>query len=1847
MLELCNAQEREKRRDLGFLLPLAPAAMSTRSVVSAARRADPHTSAIDSASLSFPILSLSQLTGASPGPLQLLEETAANAPVSQLSDSVSTPRVGSPPRQCVSPVSCSPDPAATDAADTLDDASSVASSLSLTLSLDAPATATEGVDCTRSTETVHAVLSAHDALAALQTTSTVSVTVDSVLKQSSLPSFVRDAVSILRPSRSVRDETVRARFALAVLLAVRVRHGLSEFPLLHHSPATLLAPESEFSIVPGTALSDVSLRALMRELRFPPACVTRHSSAASKPSIDKAMRLLLRVMHIDSPDCDATKALLHSFADTALGLSSGTTAVTDAANKIAAAAVAPQPTPLVHVLPVSGFAEQCFFRAAGHALELSHHTDSQHAGLQRWPKLAKHIRDALSSIDSAPLLNHYGLEVRPNSSQLEVLAAKDRYLHSIHHAEQRWGGTLEMYLLSHHSKGKLGFLVVSPDADPEFAVRVVCAQRADGPNPPEPLLSDPRVFYPAAGTVRPDKEIAMHHCSYSGVAGSRRNHWELLEYKASSVAAASCIRDDLQTELPQARRARHAALVQACKHAAKRTAKAASSAVQLKLDEAAARHLDRQLNQQLPLPDCAAVPPAASPQVPCAQQPQYTPGTATDASTALPCHSTRLRTWRTLPKRNRRMLEVAVAPILASYAAASDAGDMEQCATQLNRLLDFPAGALRKGPASKLNQSLRSFMSSLEMSNKSTAATQPAVCAVANDAAALDVVAPPDTSAAAASTPPPCATSPSLPTTQQPSSDRSVAGEPSSATAHTDEDTRCILRAVAIVQEGGARAMSRASHALLQLPPVAVSADTVQQLQRLHPQPVGAMRDLPSHLAAPLVAVDSASLLRVLKRRVDNGSAPGPSGWTGSHLMVLANSGQPEVQAGLCALVKDICNGVFTGDTKRRLLASVLIPLSKGAQTSAVRPIAVGEVLVKLAAHYSMTLIEEKLLKLFPRIQYGVKRPGGSESAAQLIRAALDESSRVCSSSVALQLDFMNAFNACSRSQAWERLLSTPETESMWRMFHWAYSEGSDLLLYDRSALHSVLQSLEGVRQGCPFAAFAFALLVQPLYEAAIADLPTVKAISVLDDITLIGPLDDVMTAFDRVQAQAASFRLQLQVPKCKLFIPPTSHPLAESIRVAAAPRQLECTSSLLALGVTHGHDSAVTEHCLAMARSHERFFDALTHPAMPAQVGFALLRYCAVPRMSFLARTVQPHLFRETAELFDGMVRDCFTRLVQLERRMREDQLPHMSAAQLAERISLPISSGGMGLRPFTRISHAAYFSSLAAVMPDFTALFPECSDFTQTHMHRQLETCRKHLLQQRHELQQATPKPQKPSRKKGGRSDKAVSVPGVSQPVDAFFTPRILSTSLSTLWTEARSCADRGASATDFLQAEQLQQLLTHSLEESIFKSHFASAGRFQQTLLTSLTQTSGSSAFLTLLPVEPEYRMRSEDFRLAIRHRLGLVPFDCLQDERCRVCPSASSFAQDPDHFHACVKHRRTLVTARHSDLMSAVMSLARSVGFYASREPNDHARPDELEFRKQSVSIDEYNAHADILLLKHQLKLYVDVSVVRSTCPSRIAKGRTDKPLAAASYRVRDKHRKYDRICEVNGYTNMPFVLESNGALSREATRLLRLLSTHSVDVTPREWLAHAHKVISVVLQSANARLAQGGMHAHTICTTMWQRQRNSQQRWLQSRGHATVTADCAPPMVSSAVTHPRRRSAAVAAAAASSTDSGDSDSDVSQCSDIGSTSSSDADDCADRKLQCHSSSLSVTRPAPLTQSLSDDSEPEHSPRRSRGTQSDPLSAGPRRQLLVAVLQEATATSPWVRRTIRVRVTSPAA
>src|ERR1700734_2964527 len=75
-------------------------------------------------------------------------------------------------------------------------------------------------------------------------------------------------------------------------------------------------------------------------------------------------------------------------------------------------------------------------------------------------------------------------------------------------------------------------------------------------------------------------------------------------------------------------------------------------------------------------------------------------------------------------------------------------------------------------------------------------------------------------------------------------------------------------------------------------------------------------------------------------RKVANGSAPGPSGWTGELIKALV--GDADCLAGLVALVEDIINGDLDDSARKFLLSSSLIASEK--DSGGFRPIAIGDV---------------------------------------------------------------------------------------------------------------------------------------------------------------------------------------------------------------------------------------------------------------------------------------------------------------------------------------------------------------------------------------------------------------------------------------------------------------------------------------------------------------------------------------------------------------------------------------------------------------------------------------------------------------------------------------------------------------------------------------------------------------------------------------------------------------------------------------------------------------------------------------------------------------------------------------
>ena len=279
------------------------------------------------------------------------------------------------------------------------------------------------------------------------------------------------------------------------------------------------------------------------------------------------------------------------------------------------------------------------------------------------------------------------------------------------------------------------------------------------------------------------------------------------------------------------------------------------------------------------------------------------------------------------------------------------------------------------------------------------------------------------------------------------------------------------------------------------------------------------------------------------------------------------------------------------------------------------------------------------------------------------------------------------------------------------------------------------------------------------------------------------------------------------------------------------------------------------------------------------------------------------------------------------------------------------------------------------------------------------------------------------------------------------------------------------------------------------------FNHCGRYQQATLTTLTLNPSTNAWLTTLPLssQPGYRMRDEQFRLAVRHRLGQLPFDDLREHICTKCArrniESPSLLEDPDHSHSCAMQQGVTVKQRHDALKQVLAELARSCGYHVEVEPRF---PTIFETRLDNATgqfvqhIHRTDEHGDLLLVRNNVRQLIDVTVVRPTTLTLLSRGSHNGgshivPLVAATQAEKHKHEKYDSECARHGWKLVPFALESLGAVGSEATRLLASMSSHSTDKSPDAFLQHAHRMLSVALQTGNANVSSQGtadllMHA---------------------------------------------------------------------------------------------------------------------------------------------------------------------
>lgn len=305
-----------------------------------------------------------------------------------------------------------------------------------------------------------------------------------------------------------------------------------------------------------------------------------------------------------------------------------------------------------------------------------------------------------------------------------------------------------------------------------------------------------------------------------------------------------------------------------------------------------------------------------------------------------------------------------------------------------------------------------------------------------------------------------------------------------------------------------------------------------------------------------LIRVDKGILTTIIQKQLENGTKPGPSGWTGEIVAVLLK--RESCLAGLIKLVSVIINGSITSELiQRMLVSSKIVPLEKS--NNSVRPIAMGEVFTKLAGYYLLHIVEPHISKVFPTIQLGVNTKSGVEKATHALQTGIDSIMHHASQHnqlhpmlqpMMLCIDFKNAYNNRNRNIIYDELAKRTELKPLHNYYHFTYATSTPSLLYNSQLkLSACIENLDGVRQGDAISPLLFSLSVQSLYESALnaAQLdvqqaqhpkpagftPFTTAVAYLDDLTFIGTASSVLAGFDTLKSEAEKQQFPLNVNKC------------------------------------------------------------------------------------------------------------------------------------------------------------------------------------------------------------------------------------------------------------------------------------------------------------------------------------------------------------------------------------------------------------------------------------------------------------------------------------------------------------------------------------------------------------------------------------------------------------------------------------------------------------------------------------------------------------------------------------------
>ncbi|CAD7067886.1 unnamed protein product, partial [Tilletia caries] len=300
---------------------------------------------------------------------------------------------------------------------------------------------------------------------------------------------------------------------------------------------------------------------------------------------------------------------------------------------------------------------------------------------------------------------------------------------------------------------------------------------------------------------------------------------------------------------------------------------------------------------------------------------------------------------------------------------------------------------------------------------------------------------------------------------------------------------------------------------------------TMDALRALNPP--GPLNPFPLEGGAPQLSAlaKEDDEIRAAVRKIARDTSGGPSGWT-QPLLALAMR-----TADFCAFTRKLAQQIAMGTAPGRdmLCAAVITPLNKAK--GGIRPIAVGDLFFRLCG--KLVLAAARTDKALLPVQLGVGSRGGCEPLTRLGERIV--SGEITHFSTFTFLDARNAYGIMCR-----RRIATAVKDfcpDLYRAAKWKYNEPSQLFVIGNDGVE-IIQSSQGLHQGCPFSALFFSAAARPFLVDLQKELGEGALVTgYIDDIPIFsqepGTLKKVIDFMEAARADGIDYGIQLNEGKC------------------------------------------------------------------------------------------------------------------------------------------------------------------------------------------------------------------------------------------------------------------------------------------------------------------------------------------------------------------------------------------------------------------------------------------------------------------------------------------------------------------------------------------------------------------------------------------------------------------------------------------------------------------------------------------------------------------------------------------